>query len=41
MTAPEARYKPGMPVMRCPFCVEGGNFKVMLGQGLGALVHVR
>ena len=21
-----------MHVMRCPYCVEGGNFKVMIGQ---------
>jgi len=22
-----------MPVLRCPYCIEGGKFKVMIGQG--------
>jgi hypothetical protein len=40
MTAQEAPRKPRLPVMCCPYCVESGNFKVMIGQhGLGALVH--
>jgi hypothetical protein len=25
--------KPRMPVERCPYCVESGNFKAMIGQG--------
>ena len=32
MTALEAPRKPRMPVVRCPFCVEGGNFKAMIGR---------
>ena len=42
MTALEAPRKLRMPVLRCPYCVEGGNFKLMIGpEGGGALVHVR
>jgi len=32
MTALEASHQPRIPVMRCPYCVEGRNFKVMIGQ---------
>ena len=35
MTALEASHKPRLPVMRCPYCIEGGSFKVMIGQGRG------
>jgi hypothetical protein len=31
MTALEASHKPRLPVMRCPYCIEGGSFKVMIG----------
>jgi hypothetical protein len=33
MTALEIHREPRMPVMRCRYCAEGGNFKVMIGQG--------
>jgi hypothetical protein len=33
MTALAASRKPRMAVMRCPYCVESGTFKVMIGQG--------
>ena len=33
MTAVEAPHRLRMPVMHCPYCVEGDNFKVMIGQG--------
>jgi hypothetical protein len=32
MTALDAPRKPRMPVMRCPYCVEGSHFKAMIGQ---------
>ena len=32
MTALDAHRKPEMAVMRCPYCVEGGSFKAMIGQ---------
>jgi hypothetical protein len=28
MIAREASHKPRMPVRRCRYCIEGGNFKV-------------
>jgi hypothetical protein len=33
MSTLEAPRKPRILVMRCPYCVEGGNFKEMIGQG--------
>ena len=33
MTDLEASHEPRLPVMRCPYCIEGGNFKVMIGRG--------
>jgi len=33
MTSPEVPRAPKTPVIRCRYCVEGGDFKVMIGQG--------
>ena len=35
MTALEASHESRKPVIRCPYCIEGGGFKVMIGQGGG------
>ena len=35
MTALEASHEPRIPVMRCPYCIEGGKFKVMIAQDRG------